>query len=309
MKTLGKSLEQYLGLRRSLGFKLLAADSLLHSFVAFMEARDADFITATLSVEWATQPTTCGPLRWDVRLGYVRHFAEFLSAFEPRTEIPSRDLLPYPAVHRNPPYLFSPIEIARLLKAAQGIRSRRGLNGATYATLFGLLAVTGMRVGEATTLDLEDLDFERLLLHVRHTKLGKSRWVPIHPTTRKALLAYRRKRDHLFPQARPHYFISERGRRLAVAHANEVLRQLCEQVEIDPRGRRISIHAFRHSFVVRTITNWYEQNEDAERRLPELSTFLGHNDPGSTYWYLSATPELLALVTAKMDRGNRRVFQ
>lgn len=308
MKTLMESLDQYLSLRRSLGFKLHAADRVLHSFVAFMEAKGAGVITAALAVEWATQPTTCGPRQWAERLGYIRHFAEFLSAFEPRTEIPSRELLPYPATHRNPPYLFSADEIARLIKAAGEIRSRRGLRGPTYATLFGLLAATGMRVGEATALDLDDLDFERLLIHVRYTKFGKSRWVPIHPTTRKALLAYKRKRDRQFPKAGPHFFCTEWGTRLAVGHANELLRQLCEQVGIEPRGRRISVHAFRHGFVVRTITNWYEQNEDAERRLPELSTYLGHNDPGSTYWYLSATPELLALVTAKMDRGNRRVF-
>jgi len=308
MKTLGKSLDQYLELRRSLGFKLSAAGSLLRSFVAFMEERGAGVITAALAVEWATQPSTCGPKRSAERLSCVRHFAEFLSAFEPRTEIPSRDLLPYPPVRRNPPYLFSPIEIAQLLKAAKGLRSRRGLNGSTYATLFGLLAVTGMRVGEAVALDLEDLDFENLLLHVRHAKFGKSRWVPIHPTTRKALLVYKRKRDRLFPHAGPHFFVSEWGRRFSVSRARHALRLLCERAGIDPGGRRLSPHSFRHGFAVRTITNWYEQNEDAETRLPVLSTFMGHNDPASTYWYLSATPELLALVTAKMDRGNRRVF-
>jgi len=308
MKMIEKRLEQYLDLRRSMGFKLHAADSLLHSFLSFMEERQAGIITPSLALEWATQPTTCAPRRWAVRLCCVRHFAEFLRVFDPRTEVPSRDLLPYPAVPRNPPYLFSPAEIARLLKAAERLRSPRGLLGTTYASLFGLLAVTGMRVGEAVKLDLADLDFERLLLHVHHTKFGKSRWVPIHPTTRKALLVYKEKRDRLYPHAGPHFFVTEQGCRIRVGTVNPVLRKLCGQVGIEPGMRRISVHAFRHCFAIRTITKWYQEDEDAEQRLPELSTFLGHNDLAGTYWYLSAIPELLAAVTARLDRGNRRIF-
>lgn len=308
MKTLEKRLKQYLSLRRSMGFKLDGVDGLLGSFLAFMRERGSGSITSSLALEWATQPTTCTPRRWAVRLCYVRHFAEFLIAFDQRTEIPSCDLLPYPATHRNPPYLFSPAEIARLIKGAARLRSRRGLLGSTYATLFGLLAVTGMRVGEAVKLDLADLDLARLLLHVRHAKFGKSRWVPIHSTTRKALLVYKEKRDRLYPNAGPHFFVTERGCRITVGTVNPVLRQLCDQVGIEPAGRRISVHAFRHCFAIRTITNWYQDDEDAERRLPELSTFLGHNNPANTYWYLSAIPELLAAVTARLDRGNRRIF-
>lgn len=308
MKTLTKRLDQYLDLRRSMGFKLHEADSLLRSLLAFMEGRRADIITSRIALEWATQPAACAPQRWAKRLCYVRHFAEFVSAFEPRTEIPSCDVLPYPAARRNPPYLFSPAEIARLIKGAKRLRSRRGLLGSTYATLFGLLAVTGMRVGEAVKLDLTDMIFDRLLLHVRHAKFGKSRWVPIHPTTRKALLVYKEKRDRLYPHAGPHFFVTERGCRITVGTVNPVLRKLCEQVGIDPGGRRISVHAFRHCFAIRTITNWYQDDEDAERRLPELSTFLGHTNPANTYWYLSAIPELLAAVTARLDRGNRRIF-
>lgn len=308
MKPLEKRLVQYLDLRRSMGFKLDKVDNILGSFVAFMKEKGAGVITPTLALEWATRPTTCGSKQWAVRLGYVRRFAEFLLAFEPRTEIPSCDLLPYPTAHRNPPYLFSLVEIRQLLKAAAKLRSRRGLLGATYATLFGLLAATGMRIGEALALDLEDLHFDDLLLHVRNAKFGKSRWVPIHPTTRQALLAYKEERDRLYPHAGPHFFVTERGCRITVGNVNPVLRRLCEEVGIEPGGRRISVHAFRHCFAIRTITNWYQEDEDAERRLPELSTFLGHSNPSGTYWYLSAIPELLAAVTARLDRGNRRIF-
>ncbi len=308
MKTLEKRLKQYLDLRRSMGFKLDKADNILESFVAFMREKGAGVITSALALEWATQLATSTPGAQARRLCYVRHFTEFISAFEPRTEVLSCDLLPYPAAHRNPPYLFSSDEIARLLKATERLRSRRGLPETTYATLFGLLVVTGMRVGEAVKLDLADLDFERLLLHVRNTKFGKSRWVPIHSTTRKALLVYKEERDRLYPHAGPHFFVTERGRRIKVGSVNPVLRKLCEVAEIEPGGRRISVHAFRHCFAIRTITNWYQNDEDAERRLPELSTFLGHNNPANTYWYLSAIPELLAAVTARLDRGNRRTF-
>ena len=308
MKMIRRRLEQYLDLRRTMGFKLTGADSDLNSFLAFMTERGAGAITSALALEWATQPAKCAPGRWAERLRNVRHFAEFLSAFDPRTEIPSCDLLPHSATQRNPPYLFSPAEIEQLLKAAGQLRSRRGLLGTTYATLFALLSVTGMRVGEAVALYLTDLDSGRLLLHVRHAKFGKSRWVPIHPTTRKALLAYKAKRRRLYPHAGPHFFVSEQGHRIRTGAVNPVLRKLCGQVGIETGSRRISVHAFRHCFAIRTITKWYQEDEDAERRLSELSTFLGHNDPSSTYWYLSAIPELLAAVTARLDRGNRRIF-
>lgn len=214
MKALREALEAYLEVRRICGFKLRAAGSLLHQFVSFVEKEGTSSITRELAVQWATQPKNCQPCRWARRLGMVRSFARYVSALDPRTEIPPEGLLPH-RLHRKNPSLYTDEEIVRLIEAACQLPSPLGLRAATYATFFGLLAVTGMRMSEPLALDRDDVDLTRGILTVRHTKFGKSRLIPIHASTLEELRRYAGLRDRLCPRPQTaSFFIAERGTRL-----------------------------------------------------------------------------------------------
>lgn len=193
MKSIEQLLEEYLDLHHRLGFKMVSAAYELRRFVRFVRQQGSSFITTRLALEWATLSNRCQPVMWSTRLGFVRRFAEYLSAVDPRTEVPPRGLLPHRHI-RKPPYFYSDQEVASLVRAARRIPSPRGLRAATYATLFGLIAVTGMRLGEAVGLDLEDVDLERGLLMVRLAKSNKTRCLPVHATTLATLRQYRRLR-------------------------------------------------------------------------------------------------------------------
>ena len=200
MNPLSRHLEEYLALRRRLGFELRDAGSELHKFLRFAQQAKASFVATKLALEWATQPTGCQPAQWTTRLGMVRRFAEYLSAVDPRTEIPPTGLLPH-RYHRKSPYFYRDQEVAQLIQAAQKIPSPKGLRAATYSTLFGVLAVTGMRLGEAIGLDRRDVDLDQGLLKVRQAKFNKSRWVPIHLTTRARLQRYQRSARPYLPSS------------------------------------------------------------------------------------------------------------
>ncbi len=185
MNKLGAYLEKYLKLRRQLGYKLRCPGILLRHFVRFAEEQGACFITPKLALRWATQPNI-KPVQAGNRLGMVRRFAEYVSAFDERTEVPAQKLLPY-QFRRRPPHLYGDQDVLRLMSAAHRIDPSHQLKGATHGTLFGLLAVTGMRVGEALALNREDVDWKRSLLIIRRGKGNKSRLVPLHPCTAQAL--------------------------------------------------------------------------------------------------------------------------
>jgi integrase len=234
----------------------------------------------------------------------VRRFAAHLSAVDPRTEVPPQGLLPH-RFHRKSPYFYSDREVARLIEAAQQIPSPKGLRAATYATLFGLLAVTGMRLGEALGLDRRDVDVDQGLLKVRQAKFNKSRWVPIHPTTQEQLQEYQRLRDQIFPHPpSPSFLLSEQGTRLTQWIARRWFIRLSHQIGLrqptDHCGPRI--HDLRHRFVIETLRNWYRTNKDVEAHLPELATYIGHGHVSDTYWYISAAPELLQMATERLER-------
>ena len=310
MKTLSRHLQQYLQLRRRLGFKLRDAGGVLSKFVRFAKRQHATFVTTKLALRWATQPVDCHPARWTTRLSMVRQFAQYLSAVDPRTEIPPHGLLPH-RYRRRPPYLYTDQEVRALIAAAQQLPSPRHLRGATYATLFGLLAATGMRVGEALGLDRADVDLAQALLTVRQTKGNKARLVPLHLSTSQALGRYERRRDRVCPRPHsPRFFLSERGATLTywiVRHwFVKVSRQIGLRQPSERHGPRI--HELRHRFSIRTLVNWYRTGQDVETHLPELATYLGHGHVNDTYWYLSATPELLQWATRRWQRqeGGRR---
>ena len=304
MNPLSRHLEEYLALRRRLGFELRNAGCELHKFLRFAQQAKASFVTTKLALGWATQPTGCQPAQWTTRLGMVRRFAEYLSAVDPRTEVPARGLLPH-RYHRKSPYFYRDHEVTQLIQAAQKIPSPKGLRAATYSTLFGLLAVSGMRLGEAIGLDRQDVDLDQGLLKVRQAKFNKSRWVPIHSTTRARLQRYRRLRDHLFPHPQsPSFLLSEQGTRLTDWIVRRWFIRLSHQIGLrqptDHHGPRL--HDLRHRFVIQTLRHWYRMNKDVEAHLPELTTYIGHGHVRDTYWYISATPELLQLATERLER-------
>jgi integrase/recombinase XerD len=304
MTDLAAMAQDYLRTRRALGYRLVERGRLLGQFVDYLQAHDADRLTVSAAVAWARQPASADPVWWNERLSVVRGFARYLTAFDPSTEVPPTGILP-PGKRRITPYLFSDADLDRLLDAAG--RLTAGLRADTYRTLIALMAVTGMRIGEAVGLDRTDIDWDQGLLTIRHAKFGKSRQIPLHATTVAALLGYARRRDALLPKTRQSgtsFFVSTTGTRLIPGRASALFGHLVGEAGLSnsKTGRTPRAHDLRHSFAVRTLLDWYRSGADVHQRLPLLSTYLGHVGPTSTYWYLHAAPELMALAAQRLDQ-------
>lgn len=301
MTALRRALTAYLQTRRALGFTSKREGTLLPQFVAFLDERGASFITTAAAVAWAAQPREAAPAWWRQRLILVRGFAKYLQTIEPRTEVPPLDHLPHHHA-RSAPYVYSAADVTALLAAADTLRSP--LKTATYRTLLGLLAVTGMRVGEAIALDDRDVDRRRATLVIRKTKFDKSREVPLHASTASALDRYRRERERVAPRRRSSsFFVSTVGSRLIYQNVHETFLRLVDAAGLGRRSPRPTIHDLRHTFAIQTVLSWYRDGGDVEARLPRLSTYLGHVGPSSTYWYLTAVPELLEAATLRLERS------
>lgn len=303
MTTLKKALREYLLLRRSLGFKLERVGSLLHGFVEFLEKEKASYITTKLALKWATRSVDVQPARWAVRLSTVRLFAKYLSAADPRTEIPPDGLLPY-RYKRKQPYIYTDDQILKLLSAARNLRSELGLLSHTMTTLLGLLAVTGMRISEVINLDRKDVDPEQGILTVRKTKFGKSRLLPVHTSTRDKLCEYARIRDRICPKTKsPAFFVSERGTRMKDEAVRRWFVILSHRIGLrspgDTHGHRL--HDMRHRFAILTLLGWYRKGVCAGKNMIALKTYLGHGRITNTYWYISANPELLRLAALRLE--------
>ncbi len=301
MSDLDQALHDYLTIRRQLGFELKQEQKLLEGLVEFLEQAGAGSVTTELAVMWATS-TAAHPHWWRKRLGVARGFARYLATIDPSSKVPSKDLLPA-ARPRVAPYIYSPAEIAALIAAAGELTPP--LRAARHQTLIGLLASTGLRPGEALALDRQDVDLKHGALHVRAGKQHKQREVALHHTTTTALRGYARQRDARFPTpSTPAFFISSRGGRVARGELNQTFTKLIRQIGLEGHGQRQRPrpHDARHTFAVHTLIDWYEAGEDVNRKLPLLSTYLGHVNPASTYWYLEAVPELLALITSRLQR-------
>jgi integrase len=297
---LRQALSDYLAIRRSLGYKLARPEKLLGQFITYLEDNGAATVTTGHALAWATLPG--GDPSWHaLRLSAVRGFAAHLATIDPATEVPPADLIPH-RHRRATPYLYSGHDITALIGAAAGLRFP--LRVATYQALIGLLAVTGMRVGEAIRLDRADLEFSVGVLTIRESKFGKSRLLPLHPTTADALHSYLRLRDqlHAGPSV-PAVFISPAGTRLLYCNVHATWKQLVAAAGLKPRSAscRPRIHDLRHSFAVASLLDAYAAGQDGQARLTLLSTYLGHVDPAATYWYLSAAPELLALAGQRLE--------
>lgn len=301
MSPLRRVLEDYLSVRHAMGFKLESTGRLLGQFVTYLEDHGADTVTIDHALAWSMAPATGSPAWWAVRMQAVRGFAAHLHTLDPRVQVPPAGMI-RAGSRRATPYLYSGTDISAIIAAAGTLRYP--LLVATYQTLISLLAVTGMRIGEAIRLDHADVDTSRGLLVVRDSKFGKSRQVPLHPTTTAALQAYLDRRDDLLPApASPAVFVSSTGTRLHHSNIQRIFARLTRRAGLTPRSAscRPRIHDLRHSFAVRTVLDWYGTGADVQALMPRLSTYLGHTDPAHTFWYLSAAPELLALAGQRRD--------
>lgn len=305
MTTIGRTVEDYLALRCALGFSQRQDGPQLRSFARFLEAAGASHITVDLAMRWAQQ-SSAGPACWAKRLCRLRRLARHLSASDAKTEIPPPGLLPF-SYPRKQPYLYTDVEVRKLLEAAQGLTSRRRLRPATYATLIGLLAVTGLRSSEVIALDDRDVDFTDGVITIRRAKFRKSRLVTVHASTVEALRRYVRLRDKACRRrATDAFFVGDAGRRLSQDIIEWTFAKLSRQTGLrrltDRRGPRL--HDLRHRLAVTTLIRWYRSGVDVEAQLPTLSTYLGHARLGDTYWYLTGVPELLRLAAERLeDRG------
>lgn len=291
----------YLALRRALGYRLVRAQKLLAQFVDYLEQRGEQRITVAAALDWARLPENGESNWWAYRLSVVRGFAAYVHTLDPASEVPPADLLPHRPRRANP-YLYSDTDVAALIAATATLRSP--LRQATLAVLIGLLTVTGMRVGEAIALDHADVDLTRGLLLVLHGKFGKTRELALHPSTVAALRRYQRLRDRLAPATgTAAFFVSTAGTRLIYCNVHSAFHRLVRLAGLTPRSPscRPRIHDLRHSFAVHAMLDAYTAGQDGQVRLTLLSTWLGHVHPGNTYWYLSASPELMAVAGRRLE--------
>jgi integrase len=307
MTALRNALADYLDLRRSLGFGLVRDAKLLAQFLDYLDEQHIATVTTDAAVAWARLPADGSPGWWGMRLRVVRAFAAYLHTIDPAVQVPPRGVLPGQP-RRAVPYLYSPADLAALFAQTQHLRTP--LRTATMSTLIGLLAVTGMRIGEAIACDDDDFDPAEGILAVRRAKGGGSRQLPLHPTTVAALVDYQALRDQIFPRpVSEALLVSNAGTRLLNYNVGQTFAKLVRRAGLSSRTQscRPRPHDLRHSFAVATLLDWYRDGGDVPVRLPLLSTYLGHVAPAHTYWYLQAAPELLAEAVHRLDiRGGRQ---
>jgi integrase/recombinase XerD len=304
MSALAGRAEEYLRIRRMLGHELAEAARLLPRFVAYLDDLGAEVITVEAALAWAQQPQARpGGKVQARRMTVARGFARHMAGIDPRTQVPPLGLLPYRQRWR-PPFIYSDADIQALMAEVPRV-VRSPLRAVTYQTLIGLLAATGMRVGEALRLERGQIDWAEGVLTVHASKFGKSREVPLTPGTVQALAAYARVRDEFLPRPNtPAFFISTAGTPVAYSHFGAAFRRIIAASGVGAGSPvRPRVHDIRHSFAVHTLAGWYRAGDDVSALLPRLSTYLGHRGPVSTYWYLSAAPELLELAAARLQRA------
>ena len=305
MSLLHERFQDYLQMRRALGFRLVLAEVHLRRFCEFMDARGATTVSSALALEWATSLPHIQPTSWAGRLSCVRQFGRYLQAFDPATEVPEVRLLPF-RPKRSQPYHYTRREIRALMATASELRSRQTLRPWTLRTLIGLLSVTGMRLNEALTLTDNDVDLATGVLTVRGSKFSKSRLVPLHESTRCALQDYLTRRNACLgarPRA-PYFLLTGWGHQFWSGQVYKAFRQISCRIGLrhSLRGRGPRLHDLRHRFATETLLRWSRSNMDIEREMPTLTTYLGHSNISDTYWYLSAHPRLLRHAALRLQR-------
>ena len=298
MSELSGHVQDYLRLRRALGFKLERGGRLLPQLVAYLEAAGAATVTSDLAITWARLPGHAHPNHWAQRLAIARGFARYLQALDPATEVPPAGVFPTRR-HRPTPFLWSQRDICRLLESTRALRP--AVRAATYEALFGLLATCGMRVGEAVGLDRDDVDLQAGVITIRHANFDRPRLVPLHPTVTEALSRYAAERDRLCPRPRARaFFVSSVGTGLDRSGVGKTLRQITTSLGMRTESVHPRAHDLRHSFAVDTLIRWQHSGLSVDEHIATLSTYLGHVSPADTYWYLSASPELMGLAAQRL---------
>lgn len=297
--------ESYLAYRRHAGFALRIEGQQLERFAHFAEqAGHRGPLTLDLAIRWASASRRHSHLTAARRIEVLRPFARFCQRFEPATEVPPLRL--FGRGHRRlTPHIYTDAEIRALLAAATSLHSPGGLRGPCCQAIFGLIAATGLRLSEATGLERSDVDLHNRLLLIRQAKFGKSRWVPLHPTTAEALQCYVHVRDGDPRSAHTAaFFVSDYGRPAQAGNLEYVFRLLRQALRWEPRGGHPAprIQDLRHTFVCRTLQRWYETDVDIDRNILALSTYVGHANVTDTYWYITATPELMAIAARRFER-------
>jgi integrase len=303
MSALADHVEEYLAMRRALGFKLEFPGHVLPQFAAFLDAAGVETVTIEAAIAWAgLRQGSVQPISLAHRLGAVRGFARWLQTIDPAAEVPPAGIWPSTAP-RLEPYLWADAEIRALLDAAG--RLTPPLRAATHQTLFGLLAATGMRIGQAAGLARHDVDLGDGVIMIRDAKFDRERIVPMHPSTADALRAYAEHRDQLCPEPRSAtFFISTVGTRIRTAGLQRTFRELTRTIGLCNGSVRPRAHDLRHSFAVSTLLDWHRAGVDVAARMTVLSNYLGHVSAAGTFWYLSAAPELMELVAARLQDGD-----
>lgn len=299
MTALADHLAGYLAARRALGFQLEQPGHELPQLVAFVEQAGSPVLTVDLMVAWAQQPRSASPITWRHRISAARMFAAYMATIDPATEVPAHGILAA-RQERREPYIWSAADTARLVDAAAGLSPQP--RGAAHAALLGLLAATGMRVGEALALARGDADLGEGVLTVRGSKSGRARLVPLHPTATAALREYAAGRDRRRgPQGPGPFFVNARGTALGYGEVRKAFVGLTDRLGLRSGPVAPRIHDLRHAFAVETLIGWYRDGADVGSRIGVLSAYLGHVSPTGTYWYLSAVPELMELAAGRLD--------
>lgn len=299
MSRMDAQLDDYLRLRRALGYRLEREEVWLRDLLAHIRAAGSDTLTSDLAISWARLPATAQPRYWALRLGCARKFAGYLHSIDSSHQIPPSGVFAAPR-HRPMPYLWTAEQIELLLNIAEQLRPP--LRGLTYQALFGLLAVSGMRLGEAIGLHHGDVDLDDAVITIRHAKFDRPRIVPLHPTTVSALHHYTTQRDRLCPQRHADTFlVSSRGNPLSRSDADKTLRQITTTMGIRTATVRPRAHDLRHSLAVHTLIRWMREGASVDEHIAVLSTYLGHVSPAGTYWYLTAVPELMELAARRLQ--------
>jgi integrase len=298
--------QAYIAARRQAGYALKIEAAQLARFARFTD--DSGYrgpLTVEIAGRWATASRNRRRLTAARRIEVLRSFARYCQRFDQATEIPPLRLFG-PGHRRLSHHIYTDPEIHTLLDAAQSLHPADGLRPITCSTLFGLIAATGLRVGEAVVLKRTDVDLERQLLHIRNAKFGKARWVALHRTTVRALRQYARRRDHdSLARSVDAFFVFDRGRAVSVEKLEYAFRILRQKLGWRARGGHPHprIHDLRHRFITCRLISWYREGIDIDQRMLALSTYVGHAHVTDTYWYVTATPQLMEIAAARFKGG------
>ena len=304
LKSMKQQVQEYLYYRRSLGFLLHIEGQELLKFATYVDnKRHVGPLTENIAIEWAKSSKKVSRFTWARRLEIIRCFAKYCRIIEPDTQVPAKGIFGK-AHRRNIPYIFTKHEIQRILDTTKYLVPKNGLRPISFCYLFSLLYVTGLRISEALNLSPEDVDLTQGMLWVRQTKFHKSRLVPLHKSTVKALSSYCRQRNKYIPPSQIRkFFILDDGKPISLRAAEYAFLRIRNILgwNVKPQNKMPRIYDLRHTFVCHRLLSWYMQGIDVQKVVPYLSTYLGHVKVSDTYWYITGIPELMKNVSERFN--------